>query len=598
MKSPFITGSTIGRIQPIEWSGDLTIEAIFASNARDMQGDVCDEKFLKQMTNDLNKGVSVYQNHFIHTKPLGKVLKAAYYDDGDSKYVKGTILIDINDPEMKRMIADRRLPYVSIGGHLTDSYMQKAANGKGETRVCTDGQIMEVSLTSVPINTTATVILAKGQKYDCLEFYKSVLFADPAELAELYPNGEIEFEESSVAKGLSFNQGTEMSSDPFHGNGVQDGVKSFTGDAMLKTENLDSKWTPNVSGFQNDTTELGNSVSEISQKQFVKEKSETNSISDDSDGFPKVDEHTGKQFNKHSAKAVSDPNPYDDGNSANESTQKFFNKTKTDVAKLSKALQGELVDAILHDFKTKDLSQADGESDVEALHRLMEQKNRYYRKGSMLYNGIQDEIKFILKSINWEELSNNPYDRLIAEHISGPQHLEELSNYIKAIEPSAVSMYGGGYGDGSEEESAEEESAPVETAPPAAPAEAVPPTEAPAEPQADAMSPEESQLMEALQNDPQFQQMVDQLLQQQPELEQNPEMLMQALMQLFAEYQGGGAQQPEAPMGFGDGDYAKAAKYYFNNARKESITKSRVITETAKKSTSEAVNDYFRRYSN
>jgi len=441
----FITGENVKSLVKMEYDGDVIFEGIFASNDRDIQGDIIDKTMLKQMNNNLNTGAPVFLNHFYHRPAVGKVLKSEYMEDPNTgrAWIWGRGVVDSADADFKRQVADGRYKYISVGGHLDDYEMEKSADGKS-TRRCKSGKALEISLTAVPINISAGMTLAKGQINDEItdqiiennNLMKAIFSMDEDEQGKLTKLNyhEVEFipisEQSMLQKG-EVGEFKKLDEKPSKSS-IEFGHGTKVGE-----EDLEKYYNPKVSGFitSKDVDPL-NVSDEHSQEFLSKHKTSVIESNEKHDDFGFVDKNSESFLNKTSISDPAAPNKYDPGNSVDKNSNSWIlSQAKTFVSGLDSMQKAVLVDLIFHDFNTDKLYATSGESQPNVIHRLLHQKNSYAKAGGFS-NIIGQELTALLKSLDWRNSDNNMYDRLVLDHILGPNHIEEVKDYL------TKSMYG------------------------------------------------------------------------------------------------------------------------------------------------------------
>lgn len=211
------------------------------------------------------------------------------------------------------------------------------------------------------------------------------------------------------------------------------GEFAFGSGTNVAKEDLPSKYAPSEGSYTTKHVDKLNVPDGPSQEFLGGHKSKLTSEDENVDDFGFVDEHSGTWLDRTPNRAKSAPNSYDDTNSMDQNSMKWINgQAKTFVAGLNKVQKATLVDLILHGFSTESLSQTATESDVEAIHRLLEQRNRF-RKGSGWFKNYEDEIVHILKGLDTTDTERDPLDQLIVGHLVSPYHIDEFKElYAKA----------------------------------------------------------------------------------------------------------------------------------------------------------------------
>jgi hypothetical protein len=305
-------------------------------------------------------------------------------------------------------------------------------------------------------------------------------------------------------------------------------------------------------------------------------------------------------LDKYDAPEATAPNKYDPANSVDQhSNQWIMSQAKTFVTGLDSFAKATLIDLILHDFRSDKIYADNDESSAQLIHRLLHQKDMYAKASGMgMGRIIDEEITAILKS-TIENNDNNLYDKIIFDHLLGPDHLDSVRGYLEKA--------GYGYAGPSQEEEQQMPpemgggqpdmgAAPMQGAPPPAMAEGTSP-EAGAAPddQMQAIGGIISQYASQAGIDPgAIQQMVqggdlagaakavlDALKQANPQLaDQMLQDLDSAVNGQSTPEAGGGeapAAAPQSSMMMGKAINPNEVAAVYKEARKEQFTKSRVI---------------------
>lgn len=646
----FLTGHEVTSVSKFGTDGDLIVEGVFASTNRDVDGDVFDKDFLKSMTKSLNQNRPVYLNHWYHTAPIGKVIKAVYeeLEDG-SALVKGTVVVDTSDDDLKHRINQGLIRYFSVGGHVTDTEMIKSS-GK-DTRLLKEGKVLELSLTPVPINIGAAMAVSKGLISDIdfenvrknREFIKSIICNDGVCTVHDFNDNVIFFEDSNMNKGnvSNSNINSKKTIDSEHkkvvGSGNETEVNMPSAETMRsdinvhsqsnKTAENDVKIPPRASDTMSEAT---NQPYSGNNEYFEQHKSE---IIEKGDLDPK-DTYDDKIAEEEYAKHNSNPrgaNYYEDGggtypedgsiNSVDEASNRFIRETneisgsKSKVATVTKAVVStltkgqfaEMVNDIFHMFKSSEPYQTSNESKIEALHRFIEQKDRF-RKGSIFRQGMDDEIAHMIKSIKNVDIKRDSLDGLLFGHILA-NHQSDYVNYVKSVmDRDKINKSDCGMKKAEMEEEIVEEEAPTaeEIVEEEAMTEEPAPTEAPVEPAVDggedveafyqALEQDEAvvaiaqQLEQAVQagDEAQIQELASQLymemerIAQEMGLDDVPAEVKDALGMTEQEPVDGGMGIEEEGFGkgFSDAEIRKSVQDAITEARQHARPKSRVMQKS------------------
>jgi hypothetical protein len=597
-RNPFVTGHQIEKAMSFGRNSDILIEGIFATNDRDVQGDVITPTMLKKMVSTFEQPqpTPLYLNHYYHRPAIGKVLKAEYQEDPETgrAWVWGQALIDTNDSEIKKQIADQRIRNFSVGGHLTDYQMGYDSNGK-QTRYCTDGHILELSVTPAPINIMAGFTLAKGSLlYEGLEIFKALVDHYPETID---PNDELLIKVENFNFNNIANEADEM-------NEIQKGNVSdfkklsdkpkedvkFGEGTKYGEENLESYVDPGNPRNSKNADELNQN-----DKKELWNKTSTSAADKGGDDLGFVDESANKfinrQGNRTGEATANSHGPYEPGNSVDDTGEELFNRFKSGYQNLNRVQKAAMVDIILHGFPINDSFQVENETDFESIHRLTEQKNRF-RKGGKQYEGVVDEIIYILKGADWKRVESDPFERLIFSHLLG-DHLPEFNEFLKCS----------GYGDGDEDDvppTSTPEAAPpgaMGGEMPAAPPPAAPPQEGMEEGMPEGDNEMEAKISKFLEEVPNGEEIIMEILMQNGVIDQqgNPtgneeglETAEQQITELIEQYEQSATDQGEAAepaMGFNKSSYSpeeirKAVADLYDEAQRDAVVRSKVVPES------------------
>jgi hypothetical protein len=621
MRNAFVTGYPVSKLAKLE-DGDVIIEGKAATNHRDVQGDMISKGMLRKIADSLNSGRPLYLNHYYHTPPIGQVLKARYMEDEDEAYVWVRAVIDTNDSEIKRNAAAGRMPYFSIGGHLLDYKMNKA--GGKETRECLDGNILELSITPAPINIMAGYTIAKGSIIDLqhnLAMFKSIIENYDSENYNKINIDSIEFKDVEFVKSEESNmegksgkatgftdvkEKTHRDTPVFGENGGTPGVtgelpslgNGFNGQTKFAEENTDKFVKPSTRGDSRVVDPLNytanKEVFEGHDSKAIPTGEDYNDFGGNSEGNG-LDPHSNSWIGSQNSATSSVTNPSsgaspEPGNATDKTGSTWLEKHHSDYEGMKKSImtwdkahKAALVDALLHDFGSTNIYQEDYESDIEAMHRLIElgQSPKRFRKGGRQREMLESEIIQIAKATDFTQVERSLYDRMFIGHLMG-MHLGDFEKYLKAA----------GYEDEESDPMAES----AESAPPSPQVESGAPPAQEMPPEASAGGGQADEFQQLVESDPEFQQAVIAILQKyglvdesgQPIQGSNPDAEEQAteeIKQLFEQYNGQDEQPaPSGPVpsmakSMTDMDIRKAARDAFDEAQAQGILRSRTIPE-------------------